>query len=83
MQLLYGEAEYRFDLTKSGLWGGVVFVNGQSFIEPEINKFKYIKPAGGFGLRLKFNKYSDSNITSDIAFGKGSVVWYVGLNEAF
>ena len=82
-QLLYGEAEYRFDLTRSGLWGGVVFVNGESFTEQERNRFRYVKPAAGFGIRLKFNKYSDSNITSDIAFGKGSVTWFVGLNEAF
>jgi len=83
MSMLYGEAEYRFDFSRSGLWGGVMFVNGQSFTEEATNKFKYMKPAAGFGIRLKFNKYSDSNITSDLAFGKGSTVWYVGLNEAF
>jgi hypothetical protein len=82
-EMLYGEAEYRFDLTKSGLWGGVVFVTGESFKEPETKKFEYIKPTVGFGGRLKFNKYSDSNITCDIAFGKDSFNWYVSLNEAF
>jgi hypothetical protein len=81
--MLYAEAEYRFDLTHSGLWGGVVFVNGESFIEPDNHGFKYVKPAAGFGLRLKFNKFSDSNLTTDLAFGNGSFVWYVGLNEAF
>jgi hypothetical protein len=81
--MLYGEAEYRFDLTRNGLWGGVVFANAQSFSEPEKRGFRYIKPAGGFGVRLKFNKYSDSNLTSDLAFGVKSVVWFVGLNEAF
>jgi len=81
--MLYAEAEYRFDITHSGLWGGVVFVNGESFIEPDNRGFKYVKPAAGFGLRLKFNKFSDSNLTTDLAFGQGSVVWFVGLNEAF
>jgi hypothetical protein len=81
--MIYGEAEYRFDVTRNGLWGGVLFVNGESFSEPDIIRFKYVKPAAGFGVRLKFNKFSDSNITSDLAFGKGSVVWFVGLNEVF
>ena len=82
-QMLYGEAEYRFDLTRSGLWGGVIFASAQSFTEPETEKFRYVKPAAGFGGRLKFNKYSDSNITCDVAFGKNSFNWYVSLNEAF
>jgi outer membrane protein assembly factor BamA len=82
-QMIYGETEYRFDLTKSGLFGGVLFVNAESFTEPDTKRFEYILPAAGFGCRLKFNKYSDSNITADIAFGKGSFNWYVGLNEAF
>ena len=82
-QMIYGEAEYRFDITRNGLWGGVVFVNGQSYPEPETSKFTYIKPAAGFGGRLKFNKFSDSNITADLAFGKDSFNFYVNLNEAF
>lgn len=82
-QMIYGEAEYRFDITRNGLWGGVVFVNGQSYPEPNSEKFIYIKPAAGFGGRLKFNKFSDSNITADMAFGKDSFSFYVTLNEAF
>jgi outer membrane protein assembly factor BamA len=82
-QMLYGEVEYRFDITRSGLWGGVVFANGQTYPEPETGKFSYIKPAVGFGGRLKFNKFSDSNITCDIAFGKDSFNYYITLNEAF
>lgn len=82
-QMLYSEAEYRFDITNNGLWGGVVFANAQSFTEPVTEKFEYIKSAVGIGGRLKFNKYSDSNMTCDIAFGKGSFNWYVSLNEAF
>lgn len=83
MSMIYGEAEYRFDITRNGLWGGVLFVNAQSFSEPDSNSFEYLLPAAGLGVRLKFNKYSDSNITSDFAFGKDSFVWYIGLNEAF
>jgi outer membrane protein assembly factor BamA len=82
-QMIYGEAEYRFDLTKSGLFGGVMFVNAESFTDPDTKKFKYVLPAAGIGCRIKFNKYSDSNITGDIAFGKDSFNWYISLNEAF
>jgi hypothetical protein len=82
-QMIYGETEYRFDLTSNGLLGGVLFVNAESFSEPDIEKFKYVLPSGGLGLRLKFNKYSDSNITADIGFGKGSFNYYISLNEAF
>jgi hypothetical protein len=82
-QMLYAEAEYRFDLTKSGLWGAVVFTNIQSFMEPELNQFSYIAPSVGTGLRLKFNKYSDSNLTFDVAVGKDSYAWYFNLNEFF
>jgi outer membrane protein assembly factor BamA len=82
-QMLYAETEYRFDFTKSGLWGGVIFVNAQAYHEPDAERFRYANPAAGLGLRLKFNKYSDSNITFDVAFGKNSFNWYVALNEAF
>ena len=81
--MLYAEAEYRFDFTKNGLWGAVIFTNMQSYTEPKNNKFSYILPAVGAGLRLKFNKYSDSNITFDVAVGKESFNWYFNLNEVF
>jgi len=82
-QMIYGEAEYRFDITRNGLWGGVIFANAQSYPEPGTGKFTYVKPAAGFGGRLKFNKFSDSNITGDVAFGKDSFNYYITLNEAF
>jgi len=82
-QMINGETEYRFDLTRNGLLGGVLFVNAESFTEPDTKKFKYVLPAAGLGIRLKFNKYSDSNITADIGFGKSSVNYYISLNEVF
>jgi len=82
-QMLYAEAEYRFDFSTSGLWGGVLFANAQSYTEPDSKNFEYILPAVGTGLRLKFNKYSDSNLTFDVAVGKDSWNWYFSLNEVF
>jgi hypothetical protein len=81
--MIYGEAEYRFDITRGGLIGGVLFANFQSYPEPETERLKHIKTAAGTGLRIKFNKYSDSNMTFDVAFGDDSFNWYVNLNEVF
>ncbi|MBL7857563.1 MAG: BamA/TamA family outer membrane protein [Cyclobacteriaceae bacterium] len=82
-QMLYAETEYRFDISATGFWGGVVFINGQSYTEMESEKFESIKPATGFGLRVKFNKRSNANITLDFAFGKDSFNWYLNLGEFF
>jgi outer membrane protein assembly factor BamA len=81
--LLYGELEYRFDLSRTGFWGGVVFANLQSYKEPESNTFVYANPAAGFGLRVKFNKRSNTNLTFDVAFGQNSWGWYLNLGEFF
>ncbi len=82
-QMLYGETEWRFDLTANGLLGGVVFLNVQSYSEPATGEFSYLLPAGGTGLRLKFNKRSDMNITLDFAAGKNTFNWYLNLGEFF
>jgi len=80
-QMLYGEAEYRFSLSTNNFWGGVVFANVQSLTEPNATKFEKVNPAGGFGLRVKFNKRSNANVTLDFAFGKDSFRWYLNLGE--
>jgi hypothetical protein len=82
-QMLYGESEYRFDISRDGLLGGVVFFNMQSYTQQSSGQFAYVLPAGGTGLRLKFNKRSDTNITFDIAAGKNSFNWYINLGEFF
>lgn len=82
-QELYAESEYRFDISRNGLWGAVVFSNFQSYTEPSSGRFEYILPAAGAGLRLKFNKRSDSNLTFDLAVGRHSFNWYINLGEVF
>src|SRR6267154_476885 len=82
--MLFIEAEYRFKLTSNGLFGGVVFANAQSFTEWPSNTFKTIAPAAGLGLRVKFNKYSRTNIAIDYGFGQnGSQGVFVNLGEVF
>jgi hypothetical protein len=82
-QMLYLESEYRFDISRNKLFGGVLFANLQSFTEPETNTFRYIAPAAGIGARIKFNKQSDTNLTLDFGVGKNSFNFYIGLGEFF
>jgi hypothetical protein len=81
-QELYGEVEYRFDITPHGFFGGTVFATAQSFTEPD-NKFKVIRPAAGVGMRLKFNRNSDTNICLDFAYGADGLNFYINLGEFF
>ncbi len=82
-QMIFGEAEYRFDISHHGFWGGVVFVNAQTFTEPTSEKFNYVRPAAGVGLRMKFNRNSDTNLTLDFAYGKDGFNFYINLGEYF
>jgi hypothetical protein len=82
--LVYLEAEYRFKILHSGLIGGVVFANAQTVTDWPSNTFQSIKPAAGFGMRLKFNKYSRTNVAIDYGFGSGgSQGIFVNLGEVF
>jgi hypothetical protein len=78
------EAEYRFGILNNGLLGGVVFGNLQSYSEISNNRFEVIEPAAGAGLRIKFNKFSRTNICIDYAVGKnGSGGIFTNLGEVF
>ncbi len=82
--LLYGESEYRFGLTRNGLLGGVVFVNAQSFSEPSTGRFEVVSPGWGGGIRVKLNKFSHTNIALDYGFGlHGSKGIFANLGEVF
>jgi hypothetical protein len=77
------ETEYRFGITDNGFIGGVVFGSLNSVSEYESQQFLYWHPAGGAGVRMKFNKYSDTNIGLDFAFSKGFASVYLFIGEAF
>lgn len=78
------EAEYRFGILHNGLLGGVVFANAESVEDFPTNKFTTIAPAAGAGLRIKFNKFSKTNIALDYGFGtNGSHGFFVNLGEVF
>jgi len=82
--MLYLESEYRFRLTKNGLFGGVVFVNAQSVSELGSNRFETILPGTGLGLRIKLNKISGANLSIDYGFGThGSQGLFFNISEVF
>jgi len=82
-RLIYFESEYRRDITQNGLLGFVLFANINSAAQSQTNRFDYWNPAGGGGLRIKFNKKSDTNICIDYGVSKDFSTIIVGLGEAF
>jgi hypothetical protein len=81
---VYFETEYRFNITKRRFLGGVIFSNFSSFSEPVSNKFEKMNIGYGAGLRIKMNKYANTNLVIDYGFGQGgSRGFSFGLNEVF
>jgi hypothetical protein len=82
--MIYMEAEYRFGITNNGLIGGVLFVNTQALNSDTGQKIVTIAPACGTGIRVKFNKFSRTNVALDYGFGlDGSHGFFVNLGEVF
>jgi hypothetical protein len=82
--MVYGEAEYRYKITRNGLLGGVFFVNAESFSAAPGTQLQGIQPAFGPGLRLKLNKTSRTNICIDYGFGRqGSNGLFINVGEIF
>ena len=78
------EAELRFGISKNGLVGGVIFTNAESLSELGSNKLAVISPGIGAGLRIKFNKFSNTNACIDYGIGKGGSRGFFGnLGETF
>ena len=81
--LFYAEVEYRRDISDDGLFGYVLFANMNTVTEPGTHQFAYLHPAGGPGLRIKFNKHTGSNVGIDFGVSKGYYSFYVNLGETF
>jgi hypothetical protein len=81
--LIYFESEYRFGISANGLIGGVVFASVTSASQYETQNFLYWHPAAGTGIRLKFNKFSNTNVAFDFGFSKGFASVYLNIGEAF
>jgi outer membrane protein assembly factor BamA len=82
--MVYLESEYRFGITNNGLFGGVVFVNAQSFSKDLSKQLTTVAPGYGAGIRIKLNKFSGANLCIDYGIGiGGSRGISVNLGEVF
>ncbi|MDB5277863.1 MAG: hypothetical protein JWR61_2818 [Ferruginibacter sp.] len=82
--MIYAEAEYRFGIAGNGLLGGVVFGNVQSFSKNLATQLAVLAPGFGAGLRVKLNKFSNTNLCIDYGFGtNGSRGVFLNLGEVF
>ncbi len=80
---VYVECEYRKVLTKNGLLGATVFVNGTSSTL-DSGTFSKFDPGIGLGLRIKFIKRTKTNLTVDYGWGQSaSKGLYLGTQEYF
>jgi hypothetical protein len=96
-QEIYAEAEWRFRILDNGLVGGVLFASAESFSSPAFQVsgpgwtyaspyeplLRYVRPAGGFGLRFLMNRDSRANVTLDFAFGESSFGVWLNAGEYF
>jgi hypothetical protein len=80
--LFYFESEYRRDISHDGLFGFVIFGNVNT-VSGSGNLFTSWHPAAGTGLRIKFNKGSNTNLGVDWGFSKGYNTFIINLGEAF
>lgn len=81
---IYLESEYRMQLTRNGLFGAVVFANAQSVTRDGVRSVDVIAPGYGAGLRVKLNKFNNTNLAVDYGFGiEGSRGFFVNLGEVF
>ena len=80
--LFYFESEYRRDITENGLLGFVIFSNVNT-VSGSGTLFTSWNPAAGAGLRVKFNKGSNTNLCIDYGFSKDYNAIILNLGETF
>ena len=84
LNMIDQEAEYRFTISRNGLFGAVVFANAETFSDVVTGKYEVISPGAGLGIRIMLNKFSRTNIALDYAWGTmGSSGFFVNLGEVF
>jgi hypothetical protein len=84
--MVYGETEYRFPISKcSGILGGVLFLNATTADNSALNLklFESIKTGYGAGLRIMVDKRSRTNLAVDFGFGQKSFGFYLAASETF
>jgi hypothetical protein len=84
LSIVYNEAEYRFPISKSGLFGGVIFVNATTTSNYTHKLFDKTAFGRGAGIRMQLDKRARTNLTVDIGLGADrSTAIYFNLQETF
>lgn len=84
LNMLYNEAEYRFPISKSGLFGATLFVNSTNASSYYKSMFYNTAIGYGAGLRMQMDKRARTNLTVDVGMAArefGGI--YFNLQEAF
>jgi hypothetical protein len=84
--LVYGEVEYRWTVTRNGFFGVVGFLNTETLSNKPGGEglFDSFASAGGAGMRFMLNKRSRTNLCLDYGVGRqGSSGVYLSVQEAF
>jgi hypothetical protein len=82
--MVYAESEYRYKISRNGLFGGVIFFNAESLSASPGTGLQAIEPGFGAGVRIKLNKVSRTNVGIDYGFGnEGSRGVFVTVGELF
>ena len=84
--MMYGEIEYRFPISKcTQILGGVVFINATTASNSyrDVKLFEYVMPGFGIGLRVMINATSRTNLNLEYGWGKKSNGFYFSGAETF
>jgi len=84
LNMMYNEAEYRFPITKNGLFGGALFVNTTNASSYDQKLFEKVAFGIGAGIRIQFDNRSRTNLGIDFGMGSDrSSGIYFNLQETF
>jgi len=84
LSMMYNETEYRFPISKNGLFGGALFVNATNASNYDQKLFEKVALGFGGGIRIKFDKQSRTNLGIDYGVGTDhSSGIYFNLQETF
>jgi len=84
LSMVYNEAEYRFPISKNGLFGGVLYVNATTASNYSKKLFDKTAFGRGAGIRMQLDKRARTNLTVDIGLGADrATAIYFNLQETF
>lgn len=84
LNMMYNEMEYRFPISKNGLFGGTLFANATNVSSYEQKLFEKVAVGVGGGIRIQFDNRSRTNLGIDFGVGSDrSSGIYFNLQETF